>query len=483
MTATAKQVRHPAVALLARYRTIFAAAWAMRHELAGPKRLADEAAFLPAALALQETPVHPAPRRALWLIMALFSFAIVWAWVGELDIVAVAPGRIVVSEGTKVIQPLESGIVRAIHVKDGDQVQAGQLLIELDATTARADSQALQAQAEAAQTEVHRAQALLQALGQLGQSGTGPRSVAPSAAPKSQPQPSAEATAHGEAEVAELRARLARMDAEAYRREAEVRTARESLAKLQAMLPLARQRESDVAALAQQGFVAGHAGQDRARERLEIERDLATQQARVAEVEAALAESRQTRQALLAETRRQQSERLNKARLDQAQLQQQATKSEHRERITRLLSPVAGTVQQLAVRTAGGVVTPAQPLLVVVPHEAEITAEVTVENKDVGFVHVGQSAEVKIDAFSFTRYGTVPAVVSRVSADAVLDEKRGPAFTATLRLQSAKALSTELRGLRPGMSLTGEIRTGSRTVMNYVLSPIEETVRQGAKER
>lgn len=475
MSTAAEAQRHPALALLARYRAVWRAAWALRHELAGPRRLADERAFLPAALALQETPVHPAPRRTLWLIMAVFAFAVAWASVGELDIVAVAPGRIVVSDGTKVIQPLEAGIVKAIHVKDGDQVQAGQLLIELDATTARADSHALQAQAEAARAEAQRATVLLQALGRLeGADGD-------VAAPASATAPHTDAQA--QAELADLRARVARLAAEATRREAEGRTAREALAKLQAMLPLVRQREADVSALAQQGFIAGHAGQDRARERLELERDLATQQARVAEAEAAVAESRQARQALLAETRRQQGERLNRARLELGQLQQQAAKSEHREHITRLTSPVAGTVQQLAVRTTGGVVTPAQPLLVVVPQQAEITAEVTVENKDVGFVRVGQSAEVKIDAFSFTRYGTVPAVVSRVSADAVVDEKQGAAFTATLRLQRVDDLPAELRGLRPGMSLSGEIRTGSRTVMEFVLSPIRKSVLEGGNER
>lgn len=144
--------RHPLVELLARYKAVLQAAWQHRHELAGPKRLADEAAFLPAALSLQESPPHPAPRRALWAIIGLFVVALGWACLGQVDIVAVAPGRIVVSDGTKLIQPLEAAVVTAILVKDGDPVEAGQVLIELDATAPTADRTSLQEQREAARS-------------------------------------------------------------------------------------------------------------------------------------------------------------------------------------------------------------------------------------------------------------------------------------------------------------------------------------------
>ena len=145
-TRTEAAPRHPFIELMARYKAIFKAAWDHRHELAGPKRLADEAAFLPAALSLQETPVHPAPRRFAWVIMALFVLALVWSIFGQVDIVAVAPGRIIVSDRTKVIQPLEASVVKAVLVKDGDKVEAGQVLVELDPTMASADKASVQEQ-------------------------------------------------------------------------------------------------------------------------------------------------------------------------------------------------------------------------------------------------------------------------------------------------------------------------------------------------
>lgn len=464
------RTRHPGIELLARYGAVLRAAWAQRHELAGPRRLADEAAFLPAALSLQETPVHPAPRRAMLAIVALFCIALAWSWFGQVDIVAVARGRIVVSERTKVVQPLESGVVRAIHVRDGQRVAAGELLLELDPTNPQADRSSVQQQLQAAEQEAARSQALLAALG----SGAAPRLA----------QHNAEAQALLQAEWADFDARWMRLQAEEQRRQAEATTAQELVAKIQATLPIARQREAELRALASDGFAARHAAEDRTRERVELERDLATQQARITEVNAALHESRHAAAALRADAARQWSERATQARLRAGQLRQEGAKTQQREQLTRLLAPVAGTVQQLAVHTQGGVVTPAQALLVIVPEAAEVTAEVALENKDIGFVRAGQAAVVKLDTFPFTRYGTVPATVQRVSADAVVDDKLGPVFPATLRLQ-AEQLMVDGQPLRlsPGMQLSAEVHTGRRRVIDFLLAPTLAALDQALRER
>jgi hemolysin D len=156
--------RHPIRELLSRYRAVFQHAWAHRTELAGPERHTTELAFLPAALSLQDTPVHPAPRRLAWGLMILFVLALLWAILGHVDIVAVAPGRIIVSDRTKVIQPLEASVVKAVLVKDGDRVKAGQVLVELDPTMATADIASVQEQLKTQASEVLRTHDLLQML-------------------------------------------------------------------------------------------------------------------------------------------------------------------------------------------------------------------------------------------------------------------------------------------------------------------------------
>ena len=487
----AKPQSHPVRELLARYRAIFGAAWEVRHQLAGPPRMADEVAFMPAALSLQETPVHPSPRRLAYALIALFVIAVIWATLGHLDIVAVAQGRIVVSDGTKVIQPLEPGVIRRILVQDGARVNAGQALIELDATYASADKAALQDQLKSATSEAVRAQILSKALLNTQAPNSLALNTVDHPALKLSTGESAALQAQLSAEWADIRAKLSKLSSELMRRQAEITTVREQVAKLSITVPLARTREQDFEKLAGQGFVASHTGQDRTRERIELERDLATQQARLVEAQATLAETQNTQAAYIAETRRQLADRLAQAQLKTSQLSQDQTKATQRERLRTLVAPVAGTVQQLAVRSVGGVVTEAQQLMVIVPDEAQVTAEVAVDNKDIGFVNAGQEVTVKLETFSYTRYGTIPAIINRVSADAVIDDKRNSngnannaVFPATLRLgQSTINIDGKQLRLAPGMNLTAEIKTGKRRVIDYLLSPIQKASNESLRER
>jgi hemolysin D len=460
--------------LAQRYAAVFGAAWAHRKALDGQARSAEELAFLPATQSLQDTPVHPLPRRTAWVLCTLFALAVLWACIGQVDIVAVAPGRIVISERSKTIQPLETSVVRRVLVRDGDLVQAGQTLVELDATTATADEASVREQIKATTSEALRAKAMLTALSTGGGLKLPALNSTTDAATRDQLR----------AEWGDIAARLAKLDAEAARRDAEVATAQAAVAKIEALLPIVRQREADLASLTGEGFINKHAAQDKARERLELERDLATQRARLSEAQAGLQESRQARAAYVAETRRALSDRQAKASLDQEQLAQQKSKTEQRSRLTRITSPVAGTVQQVAVHTDGGVVTPAQVLMIVVPKEAEVTAEVTLDNKDIGFVQPGQKAEVKLETFSFTKYGTVAATVTRFTADAVVDEKRGAVFPATLQLASSQMdVEGKSVGLSPGMNLTAEIKTGRRRIIEYLLTPVLTAIDESIVER
>ena len=489
-TPAAHSPRHPAIELLQRYRAIFQAAWQHRAELAGPTRLADERAFLPAALALQETPVHPAPRRAAYALMALFTIALAWACLGQIDIVAVAPGRLIVSERTKLIQPLERSVVQRILVQDGDHVEAGQPLVELDPTSAQADKASLTETRKAAQSEWLRARALQQMLSKQEQSAHIHQALDAKKALENDiptdwtPADKADTQAQLAAEWSDITARLARLSAEHQRRQAEAATVRAMIAKLEATLPIARQREQDFQALTTQGFMSGHANQDRRRERIELERDLATQQARYQEAQAALREAQHTRSAYLAETGRSLSERQAQADLKRHQTGQELAKATQREHLATLTAPVSGTVQQLALHTEGGVVTEAQALMVIVPDAASVSAEVQLENKDIGFVAPGQDVAIKLETFPFTRYGTVKATVDKVTQDAVNDEKRGAVFPATLKLQQTHIdVDGKPIKLAPGMNVTAEIKTGKRRVIEYLLSPIQKAGSESLRER
>ncbi|MNK87021.1 Hemolysin secretion protein D, chromosomal [compost metagenome] len=395
---------------------------------------------------------------------------------------AVAPGKIIVSERTKIIQPLEVSVVKRVLVRDGDHVEAGQALVELDPTTANADKTSIDEQLKSMQSEVLRTRALLLALNvpttarapELNKDVPSGWTAVDTDAAKAQLSD----------EWSDITAKLAKATAEIARRQAEIATVREMVTKLETTVPIAKQREADFQQLAKQGFMSSHANQDRTRERIELERDLATQRARLAEANATLRESENTRAAYIAETKHSLRTREAAAELKRQQGTQDLAKAGQRERLTTLKAPVAGTVQQLATHTEGGVVTEAQPLMVIVPDGAQVTAEVTLDNKDIGFVSPAQEATIKLETFTYTRYGTVNATVKTVTADAVNDEKRGAIFPVTLNL-SATTIDVDGRPIKlsPGMNLTAEIKTGKRRIIEFLLSPVQRATAESLRER
>lgn len=467
--------------LLKRYGAILRHVWRERKSLDSPPRLPMEAAFLPAALELQETPVSPAPRIAMWLLMAFALIALLWAVFGRMDLVATAQGKIVPNERTKVIQPMETAVIRAIRVSDGQQVKAGEVLIELDATSTTADSTRLDHELISAKLQTARAEALLAAI---------------ASAPGKLPALHLELTgqigkdrlAQEErvlaGQYAEFQAQRERIEAEIAKREAELRSTQEIVRKLEQTVPIVRQRAQDYKDLVEKNFISRHGYLEREQARIEMEADLATQRSRLKELEAGLREGRNQKAELAAQTRRQALDSLNEAGQKAAGFDQEIIKANTRGKLMTLTAPVDGTVQQLAVHTIGGVVTPAQPLLMIVPQDHPLEIEAFVENKDIGFVNAGQAAEIKIETFPFTKYGTLPARVTHVSHDAINDEKRGLIYSARVKLERATMQADgKSVNLSPGMAATVEIKTGTRRVIEYFLSPLLQYKNESLRER
>lgn len=475
MTAAVHASRHPLLALFARYAAVLRAAWTERAALAGPTRTPDEIAFLPAALSLQETPSHPAPHRLAWVLIALFLLALAWAVCSEVDIVAVAPGRVIVSDRTKVIQPLEASVVRRVLVKDGDRVRKGQVLVQLDPTMAQADKATIKELLADAVSDELRSSALIAALA---------ANPGVALAQHAGQIPEGRVRRQLQAEWQDIAAKLARLDAEMAHRRAELATVQATIGKIETSLPMLRAREADLLALGGQGFVSGHATQDKMRERIELERDLLTQRARLAEANSAIREAEQGAAAYRTDTLRLLSDRQAQAASKHQQLNADFSKAGQREYLTQLTAPVDGIVQQLAVHTTGGVVTVAQPLMIVVPDAEKVGAEVSIANQDIGFVYAGQKVEVKLETFPYTRYGTVQATVSIVTADAVVDEKIGSFYPATLTFRQKDIVIDGKRvALTPGMNITAEIKTGRRRIIDFLLSPVQRAGSESLRER
>ncbi|WP_373975497.1 HlyD family type I secretion periplasmic adaptor subunit [Chitinibacter sp. SCUT-21] len=468
--------------LFARYRQIFSNVWSIRHELTPPQRSADELAFLPAALELQDAPPHPAARITLWALLGFIVIAILWACIGKIDVVAVAPGKLIVSDQSKTVQSLDAGTVKAIHVRDGQVVKAGQLLIELDSTLAGAESHKnLDAWIEA-RLDILRAQALITGLNQARVPV-----LLDDPALKSAPNLAVRRAATQQEMLSnwqELQAKLATVDADTTRKQAERNATVEQVKKLEQTLPIVRQREADFNDLANKNFISKHGVLDKQQARIEAEQDLASQRSKLAELSAGIQANSQQAAALKAEFSRVQNDLLAQAQERAAALGQDVIKAQQLQKQTQLTAPVDGVVQQLAIHTVGGVVTPAQALMVIVPQGQQLEAQAILANKDIGFVNVGQHAAVKIETFNFTKYGLLDGQVSNVSLDAIPDEKLGLVYQAKVKLQQTKMnIDGRWVNLAPGMAVSVEVKTGQRRIIEYFLSPLIVHVSESVRER
>jgi hemolysin D len=456
-----------------------------------------EKAFLPAALEIIETPVLPAADAIGGAIIVLFCLALAWASVGKVDIVASASGKIIPSGRTKIIQPFETGVVSAILVQDGQEVKTGDVLIKLDPTINEAERNHLRNDLMAANLDVARLTALLGESGDPVASFTPPQDASPTLV--------ATQRQFLKQQVEERRAKLGALTSQKRQKQAELATIGATVAKLQAILPVLQQRVDIKQTLFSREVGSKINYLEILQAQVETQHELAVQQSRLNEAEASVAALADAVAQSDAEFGRTISAELVEAQRKATGLSEDLIKATQKSHLQVLTSPVDGTVQQLAVHTLGGVVTPAQSLLAVVPAESHLEIEALLSNRDIGFIQVGDDVEVKVDTFSFTRYGLIHGKVQTISQDAIARDK--PAEKSNESAQGASSTSSEPKGqelsyaarisldqtqmkvenrmvnLAPGMAVTVEIKTGSRSVMSYLLSPLLRYQQEALRER
>jgi hemolysin D len=431
------------------YRTTFNHFWRVRKHLGGDIFNEQEAEFLPAALSLQEKPISRTARLTGRLMMLMVLAALLWSIFGYIDIIASATGKVIPSSRTKTISSVDVASVRALHVTEGQRVHAGDLLVELDASATDAEHDKALGSVVEAKLQIARSQAMISAVDRL----RAPHLELMASVPDRQWQAAKQQL---EGQFRDFYARLKRLDGEIFRYSEAV--------------ALATQRANDFKALLKDKDVSQHAW-------------LEKEQARV-DLEGQLSDAQNQRSALMAQTRKEAHDALLEASKAMAAASQDQRRAGEHSKLLRLLAPVDGTVQQLTVHTVGGVVPAAQPLMLIVPSTEQVEVEAFLENKDIGFVHIGQKAEVKIDAFDYTRYGTIAAKVTHISQDAIQDEKKGLIYSTRILLDKSNIVVDRKNvPLSAGMSVNVEIKTGTRRVIAYVLSPLMQHQRESLNER
>ncbi|WNJ88634.1 HlyD family type I secretion periplasmic adaptor subunit [Bosea sp. 685] len=462
---------------------------------------ASERAFLPAALEIVETPASPTARLTAMTICLFLTIVAIWAWFSHVDIIAMVPGKVVPAGRTKQVQAFEEGIVRKILVDDGDTVSIGQKLILLDPTMDIADRDRSRNLLTTAMLDQVRLTALLESLLPSNQE---------TADPFNGMDASDDVIAEARGRLAADRAgRVARL-VEADHQIAEKRSERTGLvagiAKIDATLPLVSARASIRRESLERQVGNRIEYLNAAQQQIELENDRLVAVDKLHSTDAGIQALLANREKIAAETERDWRSDLQKARHDRAEALAQLAKAERRTGLTTVTAPVDGIVQDLSVHTEGGVVQASQQLLHVVPTSGGVVIEAVIENKDAGFVRAGQEAEIKVEAFPFTRYGLVHGRVAAVARDAApdpeIDQKArfgtsplggapnelrrsgGLVYVARIEMDDPSLTIDGVKTrLEPGMAITAEIKTGRRRVLDYILSPVARRAHEALTER
>lgn len=461
------------------YCTAFKDAWRERKQNITVHRKNDEIAFLPAHLELLEKPVSALPKWSARLIILFLLAAIIWAYFSKVDVVATAQGKIIASGRSKVIQPLETAAVKKIYVRNGEQVQKDQLLVELTSIGVDTDVSITEELLKASVLSQLRIKALLDSI-------------------EKQRKPNFHYSGNLEISSENLerekllainqynawKAQKGKLQALIEQKKEERKTIKINIAKYNDIHRYEKERTQDLFKLYKQKSTSKHDYYQQKNKQLEIENLLETQRNRLQEIEKEINQATQEYQSFMVSFKSDLLNELKKLADNNAQMLLERDKAQQRREFMQIRSPIDGVVQQLQTHTVGGVVTAASELMVIAPLDDQLEVEAVIANQDIGFIQAGQEVILKVLAFPYMRYGYISGKVETVSLDAVLDDKANYNFVAKISMErDFLQIFQDKVPLKQGMLVSAEIKTERRSVMDYFLSPLRSAVDESLRER
>lgn len=430
--------------------------------------------FTPASIAMQQRPPRLLARMVTLSLCGMAVAAVAYAYFAQVDVVVSSQGSVMTPGRSKVLQPLEASVVKAIRVRDGQRVKAGDVLVELDPTTSSADMERLERDLLEARADVQRLEALLDGRDWMEVDDGMPDEMAYNQ----------EALLHNR--QLEMKARLSSLEADIGKRRADREAIATNLQQLQATTALVRKRHTMREELAETGHIAELGLIETQLELSNQEKEVAVQRQRLEEAGMGIYAAGQQKALAAAEFKSRLTTELVEATKKRDATEKELVKARQRAGMQLMRAPIDGVVQQLAVFTEGGVVTQAQVLMTIVPEHEALEVEAKVLNRDIGHVQVGQRVINKIETFDFTRYGYIEGEVQWVGNDAVVDQRLGPVYPVRIKLtqsETPNVVHGQKGQITAGMSVTSDIRIGERRMLEYFLAPLLRYKEESLRER
>jgi hemolysin D len=463
---------------------VFKDAWQNRHTMGDDSQTRELAAFLPAALEIEHAPANPLAKWLGRILILLFTLGVLWAMFGEVNIVATAEGKIIPSSRVKQIQPLEKAVVKAILVSEGQKVEQGQALIELDSALTHADEKRLTSEMQSAGLQLAIKQGFIKLLTQASDQNAVTMENALKALPDISPQQRKLYQDLLWQQWLQYQSQQSNLNNNLNEIRAEQAATRAIIKKLQQTLPMITKRTQTMATLYEKRLIPETDHLELEQQRIEQTQDLAAEKQRLKQLKASEAGIKDQLNTLVAQTKATTLTELAELQRQQASMTEELVKATDLNAKQILYAPVSGQVQELAINTVGGVVMEAQQLMLIVPDAQQLEVEVFLENKDIGFVQEGMAAEIKIHTFPFTKYGLIDGEITTISDDATIDEQRGLIYGMHLLMKKNTIFvkGKEVR-LMPGMAVTAEVKTGKRRIIEFFLAPLLRYKDESIRER
>ena len=435
-----------------------------------------ETEFLPAILEVTETPPSPVGRMVMWSILLLIVAALAWSYLGHINEVAVAAGKVIPSGQIKTVQVKNKGIVKEINVEEGQAVQEGDVLVVLDPTTTSADYDSLRKRAAYYKLDLQRLEAEL--TGQQFLPEEDPDLETRDLAAEMQLYQSRTSDYH-----TQLQSRMEVIE----QKKAQLAAAQASYDKYNDVLEIAREKEARLQYLSEQNAISQFQLLEQQRETIEYEKNAQAEWNSMASINAEIAEAEQNLYNVRDAYHKDIMTAMVEARKEYYSVTESIKKAEEDSRMAIIYAPISGRVYNLNIHTLGGIVTDAQPLMQIVPEDAKLEFEVYADNKDIGFIKVGQEAEVKFDTYNFQKFGMYKAEVQEISADAV-NEPNNPQQDKKFKLiLDPTSNDINVYGqpakIEVGMSISAEIKIKEKRIIDFFLDPFRRYTSEALRER
>lgn len=428
----------------------------------------------PQELAVEDRGLRPAAHALLIAIAVFFGGGLLWASLAEIDEVTRGEGKIVTSSQTQYAQNLEGGIIAQILVREGELVQKDQVLFRIDPTRFVSDFQGSQQEILALKAKIAR----------LTAESQGTRFDMPDDLKKAAPLLAQNETALYQARQADLANRTGILREQVAQRQQELVELRGRADRLNEGFGLLSKEIAMTSPLVKDGVMSEVELLRLERESARVRTDLDGARLAVPRIQAGIGEARRKMQDTELAFRSQAGADLAEAKGKLAKLEESVPALQDRVTRAEVRSPVKGIVKVIPNKTPGGVVQPGSPLAEIVPVDENLLAEVKIRPSDIAFVSVGQAATVKIAAYDFTIYGGLPGKVALVSGDSIQPQQGEPYFIAHVRPDTD---SLEFQGKKlavtPGMTVTADVLTGRKSVLHYLLKPINKARERALRER